>query len=148
MSLKFRSKAARLNYSSQLFSNWRFEREAQGAPDNFSRRGLSLLRKGGANRQSPRTRHDFSSESSKIVGDCGAGNCRVNGSQASRGHFLLHFIASRLKWRREKGVEISLEIIKTLERPMQRCNRAISARKNDFRSKARAIVPVTIVHTG
>ncbi|KYN36988.1 Protein outspread [Trachymyrmex septentrionalis] len=39
-----------------------------------------------------------------------------NGSQASRGHFLLHFIALRLKWRQEKGVEISSEIIKTSSR--------------------------------
>ncbi|TGZ45614.1 Protein outspread [Temnothorax longispinosus] len=56
----------------------------------------------------------------KIVGGCGTGNCRVNGSQASRGHFLLHFIALRLKWRQEKGVEISSEIIKTssCKRPM------------------------------
>ncbi|KYQ55770.1 Protein outspread [Trachymyrmex zeteki] len=51
----------------------------------------------------------------KICG-CGAGNCQVNGSQASRGHFLLHFIALRLKWRQEKGVEISSEIIKTSSR--------------------------------
>lgn len=119
------------------------------AKSNFSRRGLSLLWARNEERTDNLDALDMIlSNEQKIVGGCGAQEtARVNGSQASRGHFLLHFIALRLKWRREKGVEISSEIIKTLA--SDRCNDVTalcaSVCEYDFRPKARAIVPVTIV---
>lgn len=115
----------------------------RGAIDNISRWGQSFCRRRQKIRSGPtiqtHSRHDFSNEQ-KIADGCGAGNCQINGSQASRRHFLLHFIALRLKWRQEKGVEISSQIIKTNSLANDRCSPLISNCENYFRPKVRAIV--------